>query len=319
MIHQRAARRREGHPRGPRNFTGGRVFVSARRSLPRPPNSIRPCLDPELSQQPSSPSRSAASRGPLRRSRSTPSRRGRRRLQGRFDRPRRRRPWNRAAGAARSRRPQGPARSARSLGRALRRRQLQGPHRRDTAGAEPFFPNDRGDAGSGGWEAVQWNFAGPYGVGAPQAWANAILAGRPGARGVTVAVLDTGVAYGNAAYKISPDFVRSQFVKGYDFVDHDPYPFDRTVTARTSPGRSRGDEQRHRPDGPGIRRADDAGARARQGGEGNAATSSRASAMRHGAARRSSTSASSSTPRSPPPTSRSCSTRSRSPSAAARS
>ena len=45
---------------------------------------------------------------------------------------------------------------------------------------------------------------------------------------MTVAVLDTGVAYGNRPpYKISPDFVRSQFVKGYDFVDDDPYPFDR--------------------------------------------------------------------------------------------
>ena len=41
-------------------------------------------------------------------------------------------------------------------------------------------------------------------------------------------MLDTGVAYGNRPpYKISPDFVRSQFVKGYDFVDDDPYPFDR--------------------------------------------------------------------------------------------
>ena len=43
-----------------------------------------------------------------------------------------------------------------------------------------------------------------------------------------MAVLDTGVAYSNRPpYKISPDFVRSQFVKGYDFVDRDPYPFDR--------------------------------------------------------------------------------------------
>ena len=96
------------------------------------------------------------------------------------------------------------------------------------APAEPFLPNDKGAPGSGGWEKVQWNFAGPFGVGAPEAWANAILAGKPGARGVTVAVLDTGVAYANRPpYKISPDFVRSQFVKGYDFVDRDPYPFDR--------------------------------------------------------------------------------------------
>jgi serine protease len=96
------------------------------------------------------------------------------------------------------------------------------------AGAAPFYPNDRGSPGAGSWEEIQWNFTGPYGVGAPQAWANAIAAGRPGGKGVTVAVLDTGVAYGNRPpYKISPDFVRSQFVKGYDFVDRDPYPFDR--------------------------------------------------------------------------------------------
>jgi serine protease len=96
------------------------------------------------------------------------------------------------------------------------------------AGSEPFYPNDKGAPGSGGWDQIQWNFVGPFGVGAPQAWANAILAGRPGGRGVTIAVLDTGVAYANRPpYRISPDFARSQFVKGYDFVDHDPYPFDR--------------------------------------------------------------------------------------------
>ncbi len=97
-----------------------------------------------------------------------------------------------------------------------------------TALGEPFLPNDKGAPGSGGWEQIQWNFAGPFGVGAPEAWANAILAGKPGGKGVTVAVLDTGVAYANRPpYKISPDLVRSQFVKGYDFVDRDPYPFDR--------------------------------------------------------------------------------------------
>ena len=94
--------------------------------------------------------------------------------------------------------------------------------------APAFLPNDEGAPGSGGWEQVQWNFAGPFGVGAPEAWANAIAAGKPGAKGITIAVLDTGVAYANRPpYKISPDFTRSQFVKGYDFVDRDPYPFDR--------------------------------------------------------------------------------------------
>jgi serine protease len=45
---------------------------------------------------------------------------------------------------------------------------------------------------------------------------------------VVVAVLDTGVAYANRGpFRISPDFNRYQFVKGYDFVAHNPYPNDR--------------------------------------------------------------------------------------------
>jgi serine protease len=41
-------------------------------------------------------------------------------------------------------------------------------------------------------------------------------------------VLDTGVAYANrGVYRRSPDFEAWQFVKGYDFIDHDPYPNDR--------------------------------------------------------------------------------------------
>ena len=43
-----------------------------------------------------------------------------------------------------------------------------------------------------------------------------------------VAVLDTGVAYANRGrFRLSPDFGRWQFVKGYDFVGRDPYPNDR--------------------------------------------------------------------------------------------
>lgn len=74
---------------------------------------------------------------------------------------------------------------------------------------------------------LQWNFLGSYGVGAAEAWANAIAAGRPGGKGVTVAVLDTGVAYSNRPpFKRSPDFTSRQFVRGYDYVDDDPYPND---------------------------------------------------------------------------------------------
>ena len=51
--------------------------------------------------------------------------------------------------------------------------------------------------------------------------------GRPGGEGVTVAVLDTGVAYANRGrFQRSPDLSPHRFVRGYDFVDDDPYPND---------------------------------------------------------------------------------------------
>ncbi len=95
----------------------------------------------------------------------------------------------------------------------------------------PFLPNDPGASGApGGWEALQWNFDGQWGVQAPQAWANLIAAGHPGGygAGIVVAVLDTGVAYADhGRYVRSPDFDASQFVAGYDFVSHTAYPEDR--------------------------------------------------------------------------------------------
>jgi serine protease len=97
------------------------------------------------------------------------------------------------------------------------------------AHASAFIPNDpgRGKA-AGGWASVQWNFTGPFSVNAPDAWQNAINAGAPGGRGVTVAVLDTGVAYARRDnFRKSPDLTRTRFVKGYDFVSHDAYANDR--------------------------------------------------------------------------------------------
>lgn len=93
------------------------------------------------------------------------------------------------------------------------------------ARASAFIPND---AGRGqGWTAVQWNFAGPFGVNAPDAWEHLIAAKRPGGAGVTVAVLDTGVAYRKRGrYLQSPDLDPKRFVRGYDFVDNDPYAND---------------------------------------------------------------------------------------------
>jgi serine protease len=93
-----------------------------------------------------------------------------------------------------------------------------------------FIPNDPGTSKkdpAGGWQQVQWNFDGEFGVGAPEAWANVIADGAPGGSRVVVAVLDTGVAYANRGkYRRSPDFSKYAFVQGYDFIDHTPYPND---------------------------------------------------------------------------------------------
>jgi serine protease len=107
------------------------------------------------------------------------------------------------------------------------------------------LPNDPGplaeaSASPGGWVAKQWNFlpwegtatallpTSPGGIDAVGAWANLIAAKRAGARGVKVAVLDTGIAYRNKgrAFRRSPDFSAGQFTRGYDFVDRDHLPLD---------------------------------------------------------------------------------------------
>ncbi len=102
------------------------------------------------------------------------------------------------------------------------------PAARTAALSEPF-PNDPGIAKApGGWQQLQWNFVGEFGVQAPQAWTNLIADHAPGGRGVIVAVLDTGVAYANRGrFRRSPDFYPYQFVGGYDFVAHNRYPNDR--------------------------------------------------------------------------------------------
>jgi serine protease len=91
-----------------------------------------------------------------------------------------------------------------------------------------WIPPDPGRTKTpGGWQSLQWNFLPETGVNAPQAWQHLIDAGRPGGQGVTVAVLDTGIAYANRGrYKRSPDFSKYRFVRGYDFVENDPYPND---------------------------------------------------------------------------------------------
>jgi serine protease len=110
---------------------------------------------------------------------------------------------------------------------------------------EPGVANDPGPlsipAGPpGGWVALQWNFL-PWegtgtaslpvsagGIDATGAWRNLARVGRRGAQGITIAVLDTGIAYRNhgRGYRRSPDFSAGQFAKGFDFVDSDRLPLD---------------------------------------------------------------------------------------------
>jgi serine protease len=107
------------------------------------------------------------------------------------------------------------------------------------------IPNDPGPITGppgppGGWVMKQWNFLpwegvatpllpiSPGGIDAVAAWKHLEEVGHPGAAGVTVAVLDTGIAYRakGANFRRSPDFTSGQFAKGYDFVDNDRLPLD---------------------------------------------------------------------------------------------
>lgn len=113
------------------------------------------------------------------------------------------------------------------------------------AAADLELPNDpgplEGNASTiGGWISLQWNFlpwegpgtnllpTSPGGIDAIGAWKNLSAVGRPGAQGMRVAVLDTGIAYRNqgSRFRRSPDFTSRQFARGYDFVGRDPMPLD---------------------------------------------------------------------------------------------
>jgi serine protease len=110
-------------------------------------------------------------------------------------------------------------------------------------------PNDSGSLGGaleaaplvGGWANKQWNFlpstgtatpelpTSPGGIDAVAAWRHLAEAGDPGAAGVVVAVLDTGIAYRSlgSSFRRSPDFAgRRKFVPGADFIDDDHLPLD---------------------------------------------------------------------------------------------
>lgn len=103
--------------------------------------------------------------------------------------------------------------------------------------AGQFFPDDPGRAGRiHGWEKLQWNFLPRAGVNAPEAWANLLADHRPGAQGVPIAVVDTGVAFRNwKGFRESPDFRGTRFAHPCDLVVgtirhgvcNDPNPLDR--------------------------------------------------------------------------------------------
>ena len=91
-----------------------------------------------------------------------------------------------------------------------------------------FVPDDPGRTGrAGGWRSTQWYLNGQYSINAPAGWANLIAAGKPGAAGVTVAILDSGVAYKAVPPRpASPELPRSRFLAGIDLVDGDRTPAD---------------------------------------------------------------------------------------------
>jgi serine protease len=101
-------------------------------------------------------------------------------------------------------------------------------HRISAAQApRPFMPNDPGRGSAGEWAELQWNFAGEFGINAPQAWAYTRQTSAPGGRGAVVAVIDSGVAYKNAGrYRRAPDLYKKRWTAPYDFIENDKHPLD---------------------------------------------------------------------------------------------
>ena len=119
---------------------------------------------------------------------------------------------------------------AQALG-TLRRHRAVAWVERSLLARAAYVPNDSGVASAAGpaagWVAVQWELTGPYGINAPTAWSQASRLGGSGGRDVTVAVLDSGVAYKTRGpYARSPDLAPTRFVRGFDLIDNDPYPSD---------------------------------------------------------------------------------------------
>jgi serine protease len=100
--------------------------------------------------------------------------------------------------------------------------------------AAAFTPNDPGSKDlRGNWSRDQWNFLSPrpdrVGIDVVPSWQRLISSGRPGAKGITVAVLDTGVAYRRKGRRYRRDHDlpgRKGVVHPRDFVGADDVPLD---------------------------------------------------------------------------------------------
>jgi serine protease len=112
-----------------------------------------------------------------------------------------------------------------------------------------WLPNDPGlnprqTGPAGEWQRRQWNLLPCFSLCYPGAvsagrqsrggmnvirgWQHLRRARRAGARGVRIAVLDTGIAYRNLgwAFRRNPDLAARSFLPGYDFVQRDRVPLD---------------------------------------------------------------------------------------------
>lgn len=95
--------------------------------------------------------------------------------------------------------------------------------------SDAWTPNDPGRGTTpGGWQSLQWNFAGTYGINVLPAWRHLRDLNRPGGRGPVVAIVDTGVALENRGrYRRSPELVGVKVRGARDLIDRDRYPEDR--------------------------------------------------------------------------------------------
>ncbi|HET7574273.1 MAG TPA: S8 family serine peptidase [Solirubrobacterales bacterium] len=148
----------------------------------------------------------------------------------------------------------GVRRAAAALGRSAAVAYAEPNYLASASAAEPpaalYDPNDSGTLSlgakaaaegdrSGDWAFRQWSFLSPEGPATPElptspggidvvgAWRNLIEAGRPGGEGITVAVLDSGIAYrSHGGYLRSPDFAPWQFVHGRSYIGPGSLPLD---------------------------------------------------------------------------------------------